>query len=401
MSLHRILNNDGQGSPSVRGLSVTQLASPQPVIDPALAELSHLQPNGVSRRAQGASTRRSSRNQPTYSPPAISPLAQIPGQQPLSFRQYPPDTANSSPYERHPPPVSAGPREPYNGTEWNHQPEPQIQPAIPTNQQPYFPNGNGHPQPPVLRVNDDDSDGTPEINGRSRKRKAVDDDDADYNPRSARRVRHNQILPLIFFCSRLCILQNGLRRNPPRGSRSQHRSASVIDDDSLPEDNPLTEEDLRLQSSDLEDCKEIWMAELGDYILETRKRHREVEAFYKLTVIVGCSSTRAHNATNPTYRKEILMLLMHWRIATILSSGVCHLRFHHHLPPRLLFMRFTSLAIPSTPPSTMTLARRMIHMMISALKQHRSSRMPLLRPPTELKPRSGPQSMSCPTPAAS
>ena len=99
------------------------------------------------------------------------------------------------------------------------------------------------------------------------------------------------ILPPVFSCSRLCILQNGLRRNPPRGSRTQHRSASVIDEDSLPDDNPLTEEDLRLQSSDLEDCKEIWMAELGDYILETRKRHREVEAFYKLTVIVGRSFT--------------------------------------------------------------------------------------------------------------
>ena len=291
MSLHRILNNDGQGSPSVRGLSVTQLASPQPVIDPALAELSHPQPNGVSRRVQVASTRRSSRNQPTYSPPAISPLTPIPGQQPLPFRQYPPDPPNSTPYERIPPPVAAGAREPYNGAEWNHQPEPHIQPTVPTNQQPYFPNGNGHPQPPALRGNDDDSDGTPEVNGRGRKRKAVDDDDADYNPRSARRVCPGLIFPLILWYSRLYILQNGLRRNPPRGSRTQHRSASVIDDDSLPDDNPLTEEDLRLQSSDLEDCREIWMAELGDYILETRKRHREVEAFYKLTVIVGLSST--------------------------------------------------------------------------------------------------------------
>lgn len=289
MSLHRILNNDVQGSPSVRALPVTQLASPQPVIDPALAELSHPQPNGVSRRGQGASTRRSSRNQPTYSPPAISPLVPIPGQQPPAFRQYPPEPPNSIPYDRHPPPVSAGAREPYNGVEWNHQPEVQIQPAVPTNQQPYFPNGNGHLQPPVPRGNDDDSDGTPEANGRGRKRKAVDDDDADYNPRSARRVRHNLILLLIISYSQHGFLQNGLRRNPPRGSRTQHRSASVIDDDSLPEDNQLTEEDLRLQSSDLEDCKEIWMAELGDYILETRKRYREVEAFYRLTVIVSHS----------------------------------------------------------------------------------------------------------------
>lgn len=195
MSLHRILNNDGQGSPSVRGLSVTQLAS-QPVIDPALAELSHPQPNGVSRRVQGNSTRRSSRNQPTYSPPTISPLTPVPSQQPLSFRQYPPDPPNSASYERPPPPAPAGAREPYNGAEWNNQSEPHIQPTVPTNQQPYFPNGNGHPQPPAVRGNDDDSDGTPEVNGRSRKRKAVDDDDADYNPRSARRVCHSPILLL-------------------------------------------------------------------------------------------------------------------------------------------------------------------------------------------------------------
>jgi chromatin-remodeling ATPase INO80 len=289
MSLHRILNNDGQGSPSVRVLPVTQLASPQPVIDPALVELSHPQPNGVPRRVQAASTRRSSRNQPPYSPPTASALIPTPGQQSLPFRQYPPEPPNSAPYDRHPPPASAGTREPYNGTEWNHQPELQIQPNLPTNQQPYFPNGNGHLQAPPPRGNDDDSDGTPELNGRSRKRKAVDDDDADYNPRSARRVCYNQILPFVFAYPQLFVLQNGLRRNPPRGSRSQHRSASVIDDDSLPEDSHLTEEDLRLQSSDLEDCKEIWMAELGDYILETRKRYREVEAFYGLTVIVGHS----------------------------------------------------------------------------------------------------------------
>ena len=171
MSLHRILNNDGQGSPSVRGLSVTQLASPQPVIDPALAELSHPQPNGASRRAQGTSTRRSSRNQPTYSPPAISPLTPTPGQQPLSFRQYSPDSANPTPYERLPPPSSAGAREPYNGTEWNHQPEPQIQPTASTNQQPYFPNGNGHPQPPFPFVSPPhqviDSTAPPEPQARS------------------------------------------------------------------------------------------------------------------------------------------------------------------------------------------------------------------------------------------
>ena len=217
MSLHRILNTDGQGSPSVRGLP-TQLPSPQPVIDPALAELSHPQPNGASRRVQASSTRRSSRNQPTYSPPAISPLASIPGQQPLPFRQYPPEPVNSIPYERPPPPVSAGPREPYNGAEWNHQPEPQIQPTVPTNQQPYFPNGNGHPQPPVPRGNDDDSDGTPEANGRGRKRKAVDDDDADYNPRSARRVCHTLNLPRLLILTTVHLAERLTEKSSTRVS---------------------------------------------------------------------------------------------------------------------------------------------------------------------------------------
>src|SRR5258708_3112522 len=131
MSLHRILNSDGQGSPSVRVLPVTQLASPQPVIDPALVELSNLQPNGVPRRAQGASTRRSSRNQPTYSPPATSPLVPIPAQQSLPFRQYPSESPSSVPYDIHPPPPSAATHESYNDTEWNHQPELQIQPNLP------------------------------------------------------------------------------------------------------------------------------------------------------------------------------------------------------------------------------------------------------------------------------
>ena len=101
-----------------------------------------------------------------------------------------------------------------------------------------------------------------------------------------------------FSYSQLCILQNGLQRDPPRGSCTQHRSASVIDNDSLPDDNPLTEEDLHLQPSGLENCKEIWMAGLGDYILETWKRYREVEAFYKLIVIVGLSSACPHNITD-------------------------------------------------------------------------------------------------------
>ncbi|EPQ60689.1 hypothetical protein GLOTRDRAFT_68543 [Gloeophyllum trabeum ATCC 11539] len=41
-----------------------------------------------------------------------------------------------------------------------------------------------------------------------------------------------------------------------------------------------TEDELRLASSDLEDCEEVWIAEYSDYILETQKRQRQVEVFF-------------------------------------------------------------------------------------------------------------------------
>lgn len=40
-----------------------------------------------------------------------------------------------------------------------------------------------------------------------------------------------------------------------------------------------TEED-RLASSDLEDCEEIWLGDLGEYVLETQKRIKQVESWF-------------------------------------------------------------------------------------------------------------------------
>lgn len=88
------------------------------------------------------------------------------------------------------------------------------------------------------------------------------------------------------------------------------------------------------------------MAELGDYILETRKRYREVEAFYGLTVIVGHLRALPKHITNPIHRKGMPMLRMHWPVVTLLSSGVCRPRCHHRLLPHLPFKKCT---FPMTP----------------------------------------------------
>lgn len=39
-------------------------------------------------------------------------------------------------------------------------------------------------------------------------------------------------------------------------------------------------------SSDLDDSPEIWQGELGNYILETHKRQKQIDAFFNRWIIV-------------------------------------------------------------------------------------------------------------------
>lgn len=50
-----------------------------------------------------------------------------------------------------------------------------------------------------------------------------------------------------------------------------------------------TPEERRLASSDLEDCQEIWFQELGEYVLETQKRNRQVEGWHFDSCVVSHS----------------------------------------------------------------------------------------------------------------
>lgn len=49
----------------------------------------------------------------------------------------------------------------------------------------------------------------------------------------------------------------------------------------------MTDEELRLESSDLEDCREVWIGELGEYVMETHKRRKQVEVWFEASVLVS------------------------------------------------------------------------------------------------------------------
>ena len=78
--------------------------------------------------------------------------------------------------------------------------------------------------------------------------------------------------------------QFATRRQPARGNKVAV-SAPPIE---APPPEP-TEEELRLASSDLSDCEEIWIQELSFYLLETQKRQRQVEMWFEDSCVVRIS----------------------------------------------------------------------------------------------------------------
>ena len=54
-------------------------------------------------------------------------------------------------------------------------------------------------------------------------------------------------------------------------------------------------EDSRLESSDLEDCQEVWIEELDDYILETKKRQNQVAQYFWANILVSLRFTSVIN----------------------------------------------------------------------------------------------------------
>lgn len=89
--------------------------------------------------------------------------------------------------------------------------------------------------------------------------------------------------------------KRNLRRNPPRGKTAESRAIRGTVESLTPEDELLIkeyrpreppEEERRMVSSDLEDCPEIWQPELGNYVLDTHKRMRQIDAYFNRWIIV-------------------------------------------------------------------------------------------------------------------
>ncbi|THH02834.1 hypothetical protein EW026_g83 [Hermanssonia centrifuga] len=136
------------------------------------------------------------------------------------------------------------------------------------------PNGNGEAEPQV------GGESFVETNGRKKRRTiAPAGDDQDYRPPGTKR--------------------RGTRRNPPRGKQDPRVDQSSLEgqDGEAPADDlphEPTEEERKLSSSDLEDCPEVWRAELGSYIMETHKRQKQIDGYFNRWVINRDSSTAYH-----------------------------------------------------------------------------------------------------------
>ena len=80
------------------------------------------------------------------------------------------------------------------------------------------------------------------------------------------------------------------RRQPPRGRHVRAQSPpldSPEPETTAPVPREPTEAELRLASSDLSDCEDIWHAEVGYYMLETRRRRMMVEDFFESNLAVS------------------------------------------------------------------------------------------------------------------
>lgn len=114
--------------------------------------------------------------------------------------------------------------------------------------------------------------GHPETNGRKKRRTGVVTEDQEYQPPGTKRRTP--------------------RRNPPRGKQSQPAiEPQEIEPPSEQIYREPTEEERRLASSDLEDCPEIWQASMGAFVMDTRKRQKQIEQYFNRWIINRDSST--------------------------------------------------------------------------------------------------------------
>ncbi|GJE85992.1 SNF2 family N-terminal domain-containing protein [Phanerochaete sordida] len=113
--------------------------------------------------------------------------------------------------------------------------------------------------------------GHTETNGR-RKRRTGAAEDQEYQPPGTKRRTP--------------------RRNPPRGKQTQPPiEPPEVEPPSEQIFQEPTEEERRLASSDLEDCPEIWQQAMGTFVMDSRKRQRQIEQYFNRWIINRDSTT--------------------------------------------------------------------------------------------------------------
>ncbi|TDL28392.1 hypothetical protein BD410DRAFT_780893 [Rickenella mellea] len=276
MSLSRILNNTPSSPlPTIQ----PQLHAPVPVqsIDPALMEISR-RPSPTSSYAPHPDiTHEFLDTSPT--PPQDHYTASI---SPELWQGGPNSTHPSEnrrdPLAEHPPPPPRGlayQPQPWQGAggynpythEWTSG---DIFP-LGSGDKNYYPDEAARPQSTSLRTHsrtashykDENMDSSTSASTSRKRRKT--NDDPDYQP--SRRYP--------------------TRRNPPRAKLNQQGQQLEFVEPEPPVEEPKpSAEELRLMSSDLSDCEEVWIAELGEYILETQKRQRQVEYYFEESCVI-------------------------------------------------------------------------------------------------------------------
>ncbi|EIN14169.1 hypothetical protein PUNSTDRAFT_117740 [Punctularia strigosozonata HHB-11173 SS5] len=129
----------------------------------------------------------------------------------------------------------------------------------------YRQRGPGQPPP-----EDDDNTEEESYGGRKngdtsgRRKKKATQDDEDYQPATRRSSRRTSSKTK----------QQQRPPSPPGHARQL-----------TPEPYIPTEEERRLASSDLDDCEEVWLGELADYMVETRKRQKQVGTWFEISCV--------------------------------------------------------------------------------------------------------------------
>ncbi|KIM48080.1 hypothetical protein M413DRAFT_62469 [Hebeloma cylindrosporum] len=75
------------------------------------------------------------------------------------------------------------------------------------------------------------------------------------------------------------------RKSLRRGKETRPLSPAPMNSNKSQGSDKPPDDDTLLASSDLEDCREVWIGELSDYILETKKRQNQVAQYFWSTIL--------------------------------------------------------------------------------------------------------------------